>query len=339
MKPKGSKGWLVLAAAGLLLLPACASKKYVQDEVGGQATKIQSVENAVEENQRRIKEVDGRLGETDRRAKDAKMAGEKALTTGNQVLSAAERAEKLARGTLILETTLTNDVTQFGLDTWELPEGAVPELDKLADELSGLSSPELSPDDEVCFVDEWALGRPRLLEPEQSPSNFLGVVEATGLRQVQQHHGCHRILMDAVDRMSLYHPARAHIVVPPPFTLWSLQATNHLGALVGRGQGAIVAPGPVESRERLDRIHLVGKACDVRSEGTALAVDVMREDPRASRKGFQQAGANPASGVGGQLPCSTQRRQRPGDFHCRNARLLCGPLSHAVQQPLGLGMP
>jgi len=132
MKPKGSKGWLVLAAAGLVLLPACASKKYVQDEVGGQATKIQSVENAVEENQRRIKDVDGRLGETDRRAKDAKMAGDKALTTGNQALSAAERAEKLARGTLILETTLTNDVTQFGLDTWELPEGAVPELDKLA---------------------------------------------------------------------------------------------------------------------------------------------------------------------------------------------------------------
>ena len=136
---KGTRASLLLAAAVLAFVPACASKKFVQGEVGNQADVIQSVESAVEENQRRIREVDGKVGQADRKAESAHETGEQALQKSGTAISAAERAEKLARGTLVLQTTLTNDVTQFGLDAWELPEGAIPVLDKLADRVIKLN--------------------------------------------------------------------------------------------------------------------------------------------------------------------------------------------------------
>ena len=132
MKPRRTSGLLVLAVAALVVLPACASKKYVKGEMDGQSSKLQSVESAVEENQRRIREVEATANSAEGQAKDAKATGDEALRTGNQAMSAAERAEVLARGTLILKTTLTNDVTEFGVDKSDLPDGAIAALDELA---------------------------------------------------------------------------------------------------------------------------------------------------------------------------------------------------------------
>jgi outer membrane protein OmpA-like peptidoglycan-associated protein len=123
---------LALAVVATLVLSGCATKKYVQQEIANQSDKIQSVESAVEANQARIKEVDGKADGADRKAGQAQMTSEKAMDRGNEAFAVAEEAMLLAVGELILEETLTNDITQFAVNKAELPDGGVGELDTLA---------------------------------------------------------------------------------------------------------------------------------------------------------------------------------------------------------------
>lgn len=133
----GLTGTAVVIAA-LLSGSACATKKFVQDEVGQQAERIQGVESAVEENQRRIRDVEGRVGEVDQKAVQAQSTGSQALEKGTAAFAAAEEAKRLAQGTLVLEATLTNDATRFASNKWDLPEGGVPEIDALVQKILSL---------------------------------------------------------------------------------------------------------------------------------------------------------------------------------------------------------
>ncbi len=131
---------LALALAVVALtLPGCATKKYVQQEIGNQADKIQSVENAVEENQRRIKEVDGEVDMVDGKAGQAQETGDKAMARGNEAFQSAEEAKLLAKGKLILEETFTNDTTQFEVNKFDLPEGGIRALDDLAQKVLNMN--------------------------------------------------------------------------------------------------------------------------------------------------------------------------------------------------------
>lgn len=123
----------------IALLPGCATKKYVQDEVAGQASKIQSVENAVEDNQRRIREVDEKVGTVEGKADRAQQTGDDALSKGNQAFATAEKAMKMAQGKLVLEVTLTDDVGKFAVDNWVLPDGAMGVLDGLAQKVLNMN--------------------------------------------------------------------------------------------------------------------------------------------------------------------------------------------------------
>ena len=123
---------LGLAAAVALLLPACASKKYVNGEMEKSAGTIQSVENSVEENQRRIKEIDGEVEGLEGRTSGVEKTSREALDKGNQAYSAAQEAQKIARGKLVMEVSLSGDVTQFSVDQADLPEDGIKELDGLA---------------------------------------------------------------------------------------------------------------------------------------------------------------------------------------------------------------
>lgn len=122
---------LVLAVTTTLVLSGCATKKFVQQEIANQADKIQSVESAVEANQARIKEVDGKTDMADRKADQAQAISEAAMDRGNEAFVAAEEAMLLAVGKLVLEETLTNDITQFAVNKADLPDGGVVELDVL----------------------------------------------------------------------------------------------------------------------------------------------------------------------------------------------------------------
>jgi len=128
---------LVLVAA--LFVPGCATKKFVQEEVGAQGERIQGVENAVEETQARVRDVEGRVGQVDQKAAAAQVTGNQALEKGTLAFTTAEEAKRLAQGSLVLEATLTNDATKFKTNKWDLPEGGVPEIDSLVTKILSLN--------------------------------------------------------------------------------------------------------------------------------------------------------------------------------------------------------
>ena len=123
---------LALAVMTTLVLSGCATKKFVRQEITTQSDKIQSVESAVEANQARIKEVDGKADTADRKAGQAQSTGEQAMDRGNEAFASAEEAMRLAKGKLVLEETLNNDITKFASNKADLPDEGVAELDALA---------------------------------------------------------------------------------------------------------------------------------------------------------------------------------------------------------------
>ena len=129
---------LALAAVAIAL-PGCATKKYVQQEVSHQADKIQSVESAVEQNQRRIKEVDGEVDMVDGKAARAQETGDQAMERGNAAFKSAEEAMRLSKGKLIVEETFTNETTQFEVNKSDLPEGGIRALDELAQKVLNMN--------------------------------------------------------------------------------------------------------------------------------------------------------------------------------------------------------
>lgn len=110
---------LILLIAGT----GCATKKFVLGEVAALDQKVEGVESAVEESQKRIKEHD-----------------EKLATLGSLISqqeselskfdSKIEEVKKYARGKLILQETIRNEETKFKMDSYELSVEAKEKLDE-----------------------------------------------------------------------------------------------------------------------------------------------------------------------------------------------------------------
>lgn len=110
---------LILLIAGT----GCATKKFVLGEVAALDQKVEGVESAVEESQKRIKEHD-----------------EKLATLGSLISqqeseldkfdSKIEEVKKYAQGKLILQETIRNEETKFKIDSYELGVEAKEKLDE-----------------------------------------------------------------------------------------------------------------------------------------------------------------------------------------------------------------
>jgi len=120
---------VVSVGLALVLSTGCVTKKVFRKTVQEQDQKIDTVQSGVETNERRIKEVDDKtradVGRLDAKADAAKMRGDEAYTK-------AEVAEKLAKGKVLWEVTLSNDEVKFGLNQAKISEGARGVLDDLA---------------------------------------------------------------------------------------------------------------------------------------------------------------------------------------------------------------
>jgi len=132
---KSWKGALVMPVAlGLVISTGCVTKKVFRNTVQEQDQKIDTVQSGVETNERRIKEVDDKtkteIGRLDSKADAAKMRGDEAFQK-------ASNAEKLAKGKVLWEVTLTNDEVKFGLNQAKVSDGARAVLDDLATRVKG----------------------------------------------------------------------------------------------------------------------------------------------------------------------------------------------------------
>src|SRR6185369_12350661 len=95
---------LMITVAALALVAggstACATKKFVTNQVGQVSTKVDSLSKSLEETQERTKRNEARIGEVDQAAKAAQgsadQAGQAAMTADGKATGATEAARTAA---------------------------------------------------------------------------------------------------------------------------------------------------------------------------------------------------------------------------------------------------
>jgi peptidoglycan-associated lipoprotein len=117
-------GALLLGSFGLT---ACATKKYVGEEVGKSSAatekRINDVESQVEATQTKVKAHDAKLAELD--------------TATRQALERAQEAGKLAEGKFVYSLVLSDDAAKFPVNRYELSNEAKEALNAFAERLKG----------------------------------------------------------------------------------------------------------------------------------------------------------------------------------------------------------
>ena len=120
-----------LMGAALLLgifgLTACATKRYVGEEVSKSSAtsekRINEVESQVEATQTRVREHDTKIAELDKTTREA--------------LERAEAAGKLAEGKFVYSLVLSDDAVKFPFNRHELSKEAQEKLTEFAERLKG----------------------------------------------------------------------------------------------------------------------------------------------------------------------------------------------------------
>jgi peptidoglycan-associated lipoprotein len=140
------KGLLFVAALAFVATgaTACATKKYVNTEVGQVSKKVDSLGQQVEANQQRIGQAEKRIGEVDQKAQAASgaaaQAQQAASAADNKAGSAMSRADEAtakadavdkATKRIIYEVSLSEASGNFTFGKAELPDSAKAQLDEL----------------------------------------------------------------------------------------------------------------------------------------------------------------------------------------------------------------
>ena len=130
-----TKFHVVLILAAAVAAGGCVSRKTFRRTISEQDQKIGQVQSGLEANERRIGDV---KSETDREVARLDGKADQAGQSAAAAMGRAEGAEKLAKGKVLWEVTLTNDQVKFGFDDAKLPESAIPTLDELATQVKAL---------------------------------------------------------------------------------------------------------------------------------------------------------------------------------------------------------
>jgi outer membrane protein OmpA-like peptidoglycan-associated protein len=117
----------IVLLVGLMIGTGCATKKYVLGEVATIDQKVEGVETAVEENQKRIQEHDERLATLGSLIKQQEAEMKKQTT---ELDSRISEVKKAAQGKLLFQEVLKNDDAKFQFDSYELSDDAKAMLDE-----------------------------------------------------------------------------------------------------------------------------------------------------------------------------------------------------------------
>jgi peptidoglycan-associated lipoprotein len=123
---------------------ACATKKYVTEQVGGVSTKVDGVSKAVEENQQRTRQNEDKIAGVDQKAvaaqgaagqaqQAANAAGTKADAANSAAAAAKAKADDVEKASKRLMFTVVLDESSgnFKLNDAKLPDEAKAKLDEL----------------------------------------------------------------------------------------------------------------------------------------------------------------------------------------------------------------
>ena len=117
----------------VLMSTGCATKKYVVRQVGEVNDKVATLSTAVENTQQRSQRNEARIDEVNQSAQAAKAGASEAKDSAAKAFSRAEEAERLAKGKLVYQVTISNDKVTFPRNRAKLSDDAK----KLVDETVG----------------------------------------------------------------------------------------------------------------------------------------------------------------------------------------------------------
>jgi outer membrane protein OmpA-like peptidoglycan-associated protein len=130
------------------IVPACATKGFVREEVGAVNTKVDTLGGTVEQAQQRIGQNETRIGAVDQKAEAAGKAAADARSAATDARSAADKAQASATAVngrvdavvaatrrLIYEVTLSEDQGNFKFGSADLPDEAKARLDDVVNKL------------------------------------------------------------------------------------------------------------------------------------------------------------------------------------------------------------
>jgi outer membrane protein OmpA-like peptidoglycan-associated protein len=124
-------------AAAIVVLPGCATKGYVNEQITGVNGKVESLTKTVEETQERTKANEGKINVVDQKvgaAQGSADAARKAAADADSKAGAADAkalAIDKASRKLIYSVTLSTDSADFASGKWELPDAAKARIDEL----------------------------------------------------------------------------------------------------------------------------------------------------------------------------------------------------------------
>ena len=124
---------LISLLVAMLVSTGCATKKYVAGQVGEVNNKVATLAGAHEQTQAATRRNEVRIDEVSQSARDAQAGASEARDSASKALSRAEQAERLAKGRLIYQVTLSNDKVTFPRNRAALSDDAK----KLVDETVG----------------------------------------------------------------------------------------------------------------------------------------------------------------------------------------------------------
>lgn len=147
-----------IIALSVAVAPACATKRFVREEVGAVNTKVDTVSGTVEQTQQRVGQAEQRIGQNEQRIGAVDQKAEAAGKTASDARSAAGTAqgaadkaqataaavggrvdtvaaEVAAVRRLIYEVTLSEDQGNFRLGSADLPDEAKAHLDAVVNQL------------------------------------------------------------------------------------------------------------------------------------------------------------------------------------------------------------
>jgi outer membrane protein OmpA-like peptidoglycan-associated protein len=130
------------------IAPACATKGFVREEVGGVNSKVDTLSGTVEQTQQRVGQNETRIGAVDQKAEAAGRAAADARSAATEARTAADMAAANANAVggrvdevvassrrLVYEVTLSEDQGNFRFGGATLPDEAKSRLDEMITEL------------------------------------------------------------------------------------------------------------------------------------------------------------------------------------------------------------
>jgi outer membrane protein OmpA-like peptidoglycan-associated protein len=124
-----------VAVLSLIAANGCVTKKAWRENVEATDTRVKGVESGLETQEKRTSDL---ARDTDMRISQVKGTAEQAVEIGNNAMTKAETAEKLARGKILWTVTLSDDNVKFSFDADKVPQPAQAMLDDLATKVKSL---------------------------------------------------------------------------------------------------------------------------------------------------------------------------------------------------------